>query len=268
MAKMNGGRPVPDAGLVLSSNILCGTATLGGTWSNCAVFAVGTDGLVFGLLIGISCLVLSIMDYVHKRKPTKAVLQGDYSGTKLIFPFCIPPLLFSLMLIVGYFQGTKEDRGRAFALTFRDVVSAARSYKTENLHGQLVYPFHSIVVYSLGSGSGGRSVFDYHFACPFEWRATTKEEARLVVLVEDSHSSTLIGHYWDSGGRAAYSSRWNVLFIDLALRQIVAVAGITITDPEYLSRGSNNPSDDDPNDEKVVSAIRKTVKFSNNQWER
>ena len=46
MAKMNGGRPVPDAGLVLS-NILCGTATLGGTWSNCAVFAVGTDRISF-----------------------------------------------------------------------------------------------------------------------------------------------------------------------------------------------------------------------------
>lgn len=183
--------------------------------------------------------------------------------------------------IKDHFSQAERDRPRAEASKFEGLISAARGYSTQLSNRQLIYPLHSIVAYSFGRDRSGAVDWAgekkpgegipedaslrhfsgvYHYACPHEWLATTKEEVKLVVLVSEG-SYKEIGHY-ERGAGPAYQSTWDVEFADVASQHIVSKAHIIESDHDIgpLSLFDSNSSTV-PTDSEVISAIQGAVSF-------
>jgi hypothetical protein len=180
----------------------------------------------------------------------------------------VSPLLFVIGGVQGRSYEGEQDKQKAEAPKFEEAISAAMGCKTESLGHVLVYPLHSLVVYSPELGDGAAAGWTsearrrYHYACPRDWLATAKENARLVVLVSLGDLREM-GRY-EPTGVTAFEATWNVVFVDVASKHIVAKAYIVERDPQSVGPLSVFERDHSsaPTEDEVVSAIRKTVSFT------
>lgn len=129
----------------------------------------------------------------------------------------------------------------------------------------MTYPLHSLVVYKFGHDPPQVDWLDedrraYHYACPREWLARTKEDIKVVALV-DWAKSDLIGQYSNAGG-PAYTDTWNVVFVDVSENHVVATAHIKETDPTTRDNLFGRDHNSRPTESEVVSAIRHTISFA------
>jgi len=141
----------------------------------------------------------------------------------------------------------------------------ARGDGTGSSYGPgVTYPLHSLVVYKPENDTAvdwsNEARRGYHYACPREWLARTKEDIRVVALLSWAKSE-VVGHYVP-GGNPAYTDTWDVVFVDLSEHRVVAVANIRESDPDspdtqLFSRHHSSA----PTQAGVVSAIRDAVSF-------
>lgn len=116
-----------------------------------------------------------------------------------------------------------EDTPSGVGVTISDRYSAKSSGAT------VKYPPHSLVVYAPKDGAevdwSKQELRKYHYECPREWLATTKQDVKVVALVTTGKRE-IIGHY-EPGSDLAYKTTWDVTFVDLAAERVVAVAHVT-----------------------------------------
>jgi hypothetical protein len=171
-----------------------------------------------------------------------------------------------LSLKIGLFLARSGEAETAMlhhdSLELGGAIHVAMGCTRESLRGHLVYPAHTLVVFTVVDQNvfWDEQASSYHYACPSEWLATKKDDVKLVVLV--SRGATVeIGHYWP-GGSSAYMTTWNPVFVDLASRSIVAKGKIAEYDPDWPSLLDWRNHESRPTGDEVVSTIRGTVNFA------
>ena len=180
-----------------------------------------------------------------------------FSGMVLAGSLAIGLPVGCVFLIMNHFDEAETARVAAATARFKDAVTAATEYRTATKStwrprgGPLVYPLRSLIVYY--DTGAAKLTWSLHYACPREWLATTKEDVRVVALISWD-SEQLLGQI---GNHSWHKYFWQVNFVDLTARTIVAREYITESDPEYAIDYHT------PEVEKTdaVSAIRKTISF-------
>ena len=151
------------------------------------------------------------------------------------------------------------------AISTAIAISVAPREPVDLAHGPLTYPPHCMVVYHSGPPGSAVNWLDesarkYHYACPHEWLATTKEGVKLVALVS-YNTVEAIGEYDCAGCGSAYRSIWDVVLVDLAAQRVIAVTHIYEYDPSHLDNPFSRNHSSWPRESEVVSAIRECVTF-------
>lgn len=146
---------------------------------------------------------------------------------------------------------------------FIEKISQAISVAREGPSGgpKKTYPKHSLVVCKVTEKLdwADKAQRMYHYGCPNEWLATTKNQVKLVVLVK-SEKRDVIGRYSVTGS-TAYSKEWSVTCVDLELEHVIARGTISKTDPSRRPSIGSDDSWDPPSRWEVESEIGKLVGF-------
>ena len=272
-------RPVANKGecavcicLILGSfvSVFPGMWALYGLLSILHINAPGSLLLLVPALLFFPCLCIITIFVraarVKGREGLAAVLKG--ATVNFLLPMA---LLFAIYLCVqgvGWIFGqfTAMNDG-SDALKFKEPVTTAMAIKWENPNRPKVYPLHSLVVFSspvriqdkpmqISDEDFTRgSDWNYENACPGEWLARKKEEVKVVAVV-GAVSSRVIGTYMPSNQEVA--------LVDLDNQSIVGKQLIYERDPAERSADpwSGSWSAQPPSNQEVISAIRKTVFFT------
>jgi hypothetical protein len=290
-------RPVTKPG----SCVICDLLTHGALWSCVPILIIGSIiqslfhfeiiYLVWGWLLCASVmLIIFIIRAISGIGFYSLIIMTREGMYWLMIIIICGAILFTPFLCIGlilhYMDENKAAKARMDALYFRETVQVAMDINKEGTYSYvyrsdpIVYPLHSLVVFTPGANIQGRNdgsryvftinaniqdwndkdLWEYQNACPRKWLATKKEEVKFVAIVTKVEMME-IGHY-DSGGSTAYGTTWNVIFVDLVKKEIVSIAYIKENDPERLDDPFSRNSGSSPTDSEIVSAIREHISFT------
>jgi len=187
--------------------------------------------------------------------------------TRVLKCFGIVVAIPAALLITGgliysaFLAWPKMVREKREAYDMIAIVNLARQASDQRELGHLTYPKHSLVVYSHYPHENEPTAWSqynkFHYACPDEWLATNKTDARLVVLITGERDK-LIG-YTQTGGEA-WTYRYWLTFVDLPSNSIVGKRSVGQSAPQELCVFTREP-DCGLKEAAVVGAIRDQVTF-------